>query len=64
MIDEQMANKRTLFILDSNRIGIMVFGFIIVKFSLFVNQLPASIFEMLILLSMVLQYFLVLTYHY
>ncbi|MHC0441729.1 YidH family protein [Flavobacterium sp. 3-210] len=42
MINEHMANERTFLSWVRTGIGIMVFGFVIVKFSLFVNQLPAS----------------------
>lgn len=45
MINEQMANERTLLSWIRTGIGIMVFGFVIVKFSLFVNQLPSSLFK-------------------
>ncbi|WP_026728853.1 YidH family protein [Flavobacterium denitrificans] len=45
MINEQMSNERTLLSWIRTGIGIMVFGFVIVKFSLFVNQLPASLFK-------------------
>ncbi|MES2573780.1 MAG: DUF202 domain-containing protein [Bacteroidota bacterium] len=42
MINEHMSNERTFLSWIRTGIGIMVFGFVIVKFSLFVNQLPAS----------------------
>lgn len=45
MINEQMSNERTFLSWVRTGIGIMVFGFVIVKFSLFVNQLPASFFQ-------------------
>jgi putative membrane protein len=45
MINEHMANERTFLSWVRTGIGIMVFGFVIVKFSLFVNQLPASFFH-------------------
>ena len=45
MINEHMANERTFLAWVRTGIGIMVFGFVIVKFSLFVNQLPASFFH-------------------
>jgi len=45
MIDEHMANERTFLSWIRTGIGIMVFGFVIVKFSLFVNQLPADFFQ-------------------
>lgn len=45
MINEQMANERTFLSWIRTGIGIMVFGFVIVKFSLFVNQLPATFFK-------------------
>jgi len=45
MISENMANEKTFLSWVRSRIGIMVFGFVIVKFSLFVNQLPASFFH-------------------
>lgn len=45
MINEQMSNERTFLSWVRTGIGIMVFGFVIVKFSLFVNQLPASFFR-------------------
>ena len=40
-----MSNERTFLSWVRTGIGIMVFGFVIVKFSLFVNQLPASFFH-------------------
>ena len=45
MINEQLSNERTFLSWVRTGIGIMVFGFVIVKFSLFVNQLPASFFH-------------------
>lgn len=45
MINEHMSNERTFLSWIRTGIGIMVFGFVIVKFSLFVNQLPASLFH-------------------
>lgn len=45
MINEHMSNERTFLSWVRTGIGIMVFGFVIVKFSLFVNQLPASFFQ-------------------
>jgi putative membrane protein len=45
MINEHMANERTFLSWVRTGIGIMVFGFVIVKFSLFVNQLPATFFH-------------------
>lgn len=45
MINEHMANERTFLSWVRTGIGIMVFGFVIVKFSLFVNQLPDSFHE-------------------
>ncbi|SHG30925.1 YidH family protein [Flavobacterium defluvii] len=45
MINEQMSNERTFLSWIRTGIGIMVFGFVIVKFSLFVNQLPAAFFK-------------------
>jgi len=45
MINEQMSNERTFLSWIRTGIGIMVFGFVIVKFSLFVNQLPATFFK-------------------
>lgn len=45
MINEHMSNERTFLSWIRTGIGIMVFGFVIVKFSLFVNQLPASFFQ-------------------
>jgi putative membrane protein len=40
-----MANERTFLSWIRTGIGIMVFGFVIVKFSSFVNQLPDSFFK-------------------
>ena len=45
MINEQMANERTFLSWVRTGIGIMVFGFVIVKFSLFINQLPSDFFQ-------------------
>lgn len=45
MINEHMANERTFLSWIRTGIGIMVFGFVIVKFSSFVNQLPDSFFR-------------------
>lgn len=45
MINEHMSNERTFLSWIRTGIGIMVFGFVIVKFSLVVNQLPVSFFE-------------------
>jgi len=45
MINEHMSNERTFLSWIRTGIGIMVFGFVIVKFSLFVNQLPATFFK-------------------
>ena len=45
MINEHMSNERTFLSWIRTGIGIMVFGFVIVKFSLFINQLPASLFK-------------------
>ncbi len=45
MINEHMSNERTFLSWVRTGIGIMVFGFVIVKFSLFVNQLLASFFQ-------------------
>ncbi|MBP1221812.1 YidH family protein [Flavobacterium sp. 1355] len=45
MINEHMSNERTFLSWIRTGIGIMVFGFVIVKFSLFVNQLPAAFFQ-------------------
>lgn len=44
-INEHMSNERTFLSWVRTGIGIMVFGFVIVKFSLFVNQLPSSFFQ-------------------
>lgn len=43
--NDQMANERTFLAWIRTGIGIMVFGFVIVKFSLFVNHLPARLFH-------------------
>ena len=45
MFNEHMANERTFLSWVRTGIGIMVFGFVIVKFSLVVNQLPTSFFQ-------------------
>lgn len=45
MINEHLSNERTFLSWIRTGIGIMVFGFVIVKFSLFVNQLPATLFH-------------------
>lgn len=45
MINEQMPNERTFLSWIRTGIEIMVFGFVIVKFSLFANQLPATFFQ-------------------
>lgn len=45
MINEQLSNERTFLSWIRTGIGIMVFGFVIVKFSLFVNQLPSTFFK-------------------
>nr|WP_294924054.1 DUF202 domain-containing protein [uncultured Flavobacterium sp.] len=45
MINEHMANERTFLSWIRTGIGIMVFGFVIVKFSVFVNQLPVEFFK-------------------
>ncbi|WP_413230370.1 YidH family protein [Flavobacterium sp. MMLR14_040] len=45
MINEHMSNERTFLSWIRTGIGIMVFGFVIVKFSLFVNQLPSTFFK-------------------
>ena len=43
--NEHMSNERTFLAWIRTGIGIMVFGFVTVKFSLFVQQLPAKFFE-------------------
>ena len=43
MANEHMANERTFLAWIRSGIGIMVFGFVTVKFTLFVNQLPAEL---------------------
>jgi putative membrane protein len=43
--NDQMANERTFLAWIRTGIGIMVFGFVIVKFSLFVNHLPSRFFQ-------------------
>jgi putative membrane protein len=45
LANDQMANERTFLAWIRTGIGIMVFGFVIVKFSLFVNQLPSRLFQ-------------------
>ena len=45
MINEHMSNERTFLSWIRTGIGIMVFGFVLVKFSLVVDQLPASFFQ-------------------
>lgn len=45
MINELMSNVRTFLSWIRTGIGIMVFGFVMVKFSLFVNQLPPTFFK-------------------
>ena len=45
MINEHMANERTFLSWIRTGIGIMVFGFVLVKFSLVVNKLPAEFFQ-------------------
>lgn len=45
MINEHMSNERTFLSWIRTGIGIMVFGFVLVKFSLVVNQLPTSFFQ-------------------
>ena len=45
MINEHLSNERTFLSWVRTGIGIMVFGFVLVKFSLVVNQLPASFFQ-------------------
>lgn len=45
MINEHMSNERTFLSWIRTGIGIMVFGFVLVKFSLMVNQLPARFFQ-------------------
>lgn len=45
MINEHLANERTFLSWIRTGIGIMVFGFVLVKFSLVVNQLPAKFFH-------------------
>lgn len=43
MANEHMANERTFLAWIRTGIGIMVFGFVTVKFTLFVNQLPGKL---------------------
>ncbi|MDA6069951.1 DUF202 domain-containing protein [Flavobacterium sp. AC] len=45
LANDQMANERTFLSWIRTGIGIMVFGFVIVKFSLFVNQIPSTFFK-------------------
>ncbi|TPG33922.1 YidH family protein [Flavobacterium pectinovorum] len=45
LANDQMANERTFLSWIRTGIGIMVFGFVIVKFSLFVNQIPSRFFQ-------------------
>jgi putative membrane protein len=45
LANDQMANERTFLSWIRTGIGIMVFGFVIVKFSLFVNQIPSQFFQ-------------------
>ncbi|KDN55470.1 hypothetical protein FEM21_13530 [Flavobacterium seoulense] len=45
MVNEHLANERTFLSWIRTGIGIMVFGFVLVKFSLVVNKLPASFFQ-------------------
>ena len=45
LANDQMANERTFLAWIRTGIGIMVFGFVIVKFSLFVNHLPSRLFQ-------------------
>jgi len=45
MINEHLSNERTFLSWIRTGIGIMVFGFVLVKFSLVVNQLPANFFQ-------------------
>jgi putative membrane protein len=40
--EQHMSNERTFLAWIRTGIGIMVFGFVTVKFSLFINQLPAK----------------------
>jgi len=42
MMNEYQSNERTLLAWIRTGIGIMVFGFVAVKFSLFIKQLPAK----------------------
>lgn len=44
-INEHLANERTFLAWIRTGIGIMIFGFVTVKFSLFMNQLPATFFQ-------------------
>lgn len=43
--EQHMANERTLLAWIRTGIGIMVFGFVTVKFSLFISQLPTRLLE-------------------
>lgn len=45
LINEHLSNERTFLSWVRTGIGIMVFGFVLVKFSLVVNQLPANFFQ-------------------
>ncbi|MFL9831742.1 YidH family protein [Flavobacterium sp. ARAG 55.4] len=45
VISEHFDNERTFLSWIRTGIGIMVFGFVLVKFSLVVNDLPASFFN-------------------
>jgi putative membrane protein len=45
LINEHLSNERTFLSWIRTGIGIMVFGFVLVKFSLVVNQLPANFFQ-------------------
>lgn len=42
LLNEYQSNERTLLAWIRTGIGIMVFGFVAVKFSLFIKQLPAK----------------------
>lgn len=44
LINEYQSNERTLLAWIRTGMGIMVFGFVAVKFSLFIKQLPAKYF--------------------
>ena len=45
IVSEHFDNERTFLSWIRTSIGIMVFGFVLVKFSLVVNDLPPSLFE-------------------